>query len=451
MKLNFEKIQDVGQGKYPDLLHFFDNEAQVFSIKSGRLHGKATETPNGKWRGREFEEKVDISVDDDIKHFGVKTLGGFGAIGAYKTKNTHKLLIYELEIDISPYLENADIQQSIDTPISSFSLSIENPENPDPERKDNVGMSENKSYLVPGARINFRFRMGDSKAYDLGSFYIDRSNYRVLNNTARCNGRNLIGKALKDQSFDEEIVLEYEYINEHIRDILIKAGVSPFNISIEPSSIKAGYEFDYNMDYLSGIKDILKSEENWKIEEKVDGSIVVGSKDYGAFDRRSVYQFKRDEDIFSRHINMDDMQSYRRVCVHDRDFNVKVYKEVKSYKGWNLRGNKTLYVNIPNGTKEEDATFHAENIAKQLEYVGKVESFTGAFRPYLLTGDEAVIIDKNGFNNLGLITEVRHRVGKNGFTTDFTVDSGGRIGTGRLSDYIEKMTKEKSSNRVYNE
>ena len=115
-----------------------------------------------------------------------------------------------------------------------------------------------------------------------------------------------------------------------------------------------------------------------------------------------------------------------------------------------LQANKTLYVNIPEGTSLFDAQNYANQIANSLQFVGKVESFTGPFRPQLVLGDEAVIVGDNGSNTLGLITEITHRFGKDGFYTDFTVDSGGRLGKGRLSDYIGKITKDKtSSSRIY--
>ena len=45
------------------------------------------------------------------------------------------------------------------------------------------------------------------------------------------------------------------------------------------------------------------------------------------------------------------------------------------------------------------------------------------------------IIDGD-IESLGLITEINHNFGKQGFYTSFTVDSGGRLGRGRLSDFI---------------
>jgi hypothetical protein len=127
-----------------------------------------------------------------------------------------------------------------------------------------------------------------------------------------------------------------------------------------------------------------------------------------------------------------------------------VYQDVETYSGWNLQANKTLYINVPEGTTLADIQSYAEQIANNLQYVGKIESFTGPFRPQLILGDEAVIVSSKGSIRLGLITEITHRFGKDGFYTDFTVDSGGRLGKGRLSDYIGKITKDKtSSSRVY--
>jgi len=83
---------------------------------------------------------------------------------------------------------------------------------------------------------------------------------------------------------------------------------------------------------------------------------------------------------------------------------------------------------------------YADELAIRLGDAGKLESFMGPIRPHLQCGDEAIIIDQNGSKSLGLITEITHKFGKSGFYTDFTVDSGGTVGKGRLADYIKKIT-----------
>ena len=55
------------------------------------------------------------------------------------------------------------------------------------------------------------------------------------------------------------------------------------------------------------------------------------------------------------------------------------------------------------------------------------ETFSGPLRPQLLVGDVASVYygDDTESTGLGIITEVRHSFGKRGFSTEFTLDSGG--------------------------
>jgi len=219
---------------------------------------------------------------------------------------------------------------------------------------------------------------------------------------------------------------------------------------VQNTSLSAGYMFDPNMSFLDGVMEVLKAFDNWQIKELVDGTVVIGASTFAGFTSNSSYIFQRDKEIFTRSIVRDDQEAYRRVCVHNRDFSIKVYRNVQTYTGWNLQANKTLYINVPEGTSLTDAESYANQIADSLQYVGKIESFTGPFRPQLLLGDQAVIVNSEGSTSLGLITEITHRFSKDGFYTDFTVDSGGKLGKCRLSDYISRITKDRtSSSRVY--
>jgi len=66
MELQFEFVQEVGVGNYPDLIHLWDNEANLLYVKDGRMRSKYTNTTNGEWDNREFIEDVDVSADDNI-------------------------------------------------------------------------------------------------------------------------------------------------------------------------------------------------------------------------------------------------------------------------------------------------------------------------------------------------------------------------------------------------
>lgn len=450
MELTFSTVGIVGQGKSPDFLQFPKTEGQMFYLSNEKLYGKPTEKLHGEFSPPIWLNPVMISPDDSIKQMELHILQGFGVVGSYRTDNSHKLLIYEFAFEMGKYLEVGSIKHSMSNPITSFTLSLENPINENPEYEGNVAISEESSLLSPGSKVEFELVMGDSEPYPIGVFYTDRSNFSLLNETISVDGRNIIGKALNDQSFDEKNNYSYTVLHDILKDILFEANISLDEVLVENTGVYAGYNFDSSMSYLEGINEILKALENWQIKELVDGTVVIGSFNYGGFIRNSSYIFQRNKDIFSRQIVRDDQEAYRRVCVRNNDNSIKIYKDVETYSGWNLQSNKTLYVNIPDGTSIQDAENYANQIAKKLQFVGKIESFTGPFRPQIILGDEAVIISDGGVISLGIITEITHRFGKEGFYTDFTVDSGGILGKGRLSDYISRITKvRKSSSRIY--
>ena len=136
MQLNFEVVKEVGTGSYPDLIHFANTQAQIFNIDDGKLNGMPSDKiDNGDWDDVTFQDEADVSPDEGMSHFEIKVLPGFGIVGGYKTGDTHKLIIYEFAFEMDAYLNSGSIKHSIDNPISSFSLSLENPDLKDPENQ----------------------------------------------------------------------------------------------------------------------------------------------------------------------------------------------------------------------------------------------------------------------------------------------------------------------------
>lgn len=450
MQLNFEIIKDIGNGHYPDLIHFANTQAQLFDVESGEIHGTASDKiDEGEWDELTFRNKEKVSPDASVTNFEVKIIQGFGIIGGYKTGDSHKLIIYEFAFEMDKYLNEAQIKHTINDPISTFSISFENPDINNPERPGNIIANEESTLLSPGAKVVFKFGAGEEYPdFDMGTFYVDRSSYTTLSKTADVEGRNTIGKVLKDQTLDENHIFELDSIHNILTTILENSNLENFEYIVDDNLQNNSFEYDRNMDLLSAIQEILKATTNWHVAELTDGTVVIGNSDFHAFETNSTYCFEKGKDIFSRNIERDDAGSYRRVCVHDREFNVAVYKEAESYEGWNLQANKTFYIEVAEGTTLTTATNYANELAQRLADVGKLESFTGAFRPHLLVGDEAVIVNPNGNKTLGLITEITHRFGKNGFITNFTVDSGGVLGKGKLGDYISQITKQRTSGKI---
>ena len=92
MKLDFEIIKEIGSGSYPDVLNFANTQAQLLFIQNGKLYGTPTdEIPFGEWDGAVFQGNLDISPDIDMSNFEVKILPGWGAIGGYRSNDSHNV------------------------------------------------------------------------------------------------------------------------------------------------------------------------------------------------------------------------------------------------------------------------------------------------------------------------------------------------------------------------
>lgn len=451
MELIFEIYDLIGAGFYGDFVQYYDTQGQLFNVQNGDMFGKETrEKLNGVFNDVYWESDVKVLNDEkNIRNLEIKTLNGFGLIGSYVTDDRQVMIIYEFQYNIDRYLNKGSVKYTINNPISQFDLTLENPINELLDTQEKAILGENSSLLTPSAKVIIKYKFGnDIEEYPLGTFYIDKSSYDILSETARVDGRNIIGKALKDQTLNEKYNLTYKKITDIYKELLDYANIERDQYEVEESNEYRYFTFEPTMDILRAIEEINKAMVNWRIEENVNSEIIIGTSGFNRFDSKNRYKFERNKDVFSRQISLDDQETYRKVCVHDKDFNIKIYRDVETFTGWNLRSNKTLFVEVPEGTTVANANAIADSVAERVGKIGKIETFTSPFRPQLICGDEAVIIDENGETTLGLVTEVTHSFGKDGFYTTFTVDSGGTLGKGRLSDYISMIKGERTAGQI---
>ena len=290
----------------------------------------------------------------------------------------------------------------------------------------------------PASKIKLNFKAGDSDPLLMGIFYVDRTNCAVGRANASVDARNSVGKYLKDQTFDERNIYPKQQIQLLLAQIIAGAGITSYYVGTKTTEL--GMEFSPNQDILSGLDDVLTIVRDWMIREEPDGKVVIAERTDTAFTQPGTYTFYRNRDVFSRSVTKDDNNTYGRVCVHTSDFSVKAYRPVSSSLGWLPPAQKTLYQQCPDGTTSIQAAALAVEIAEQMSNSGEVEEFVGPIRPQLMPRDAAQIIDEDGPNLLGTITTVTHRFGPDGFYTQFTVDSGGKINKPLLSDYLKQIS-----------
>lgn len=99
MQLKFDVVKEVGEGKYPDVLHFPKTDAQLFYVENGRIRGRFTENiDNGEWDNMVLKDIAELFPGTNITNFELTMLPGFGAVGGYLAGNTQKLVIYRREL-----------------------------------------------------------------------------------------------------------------------------------------------------------------------------------------------------------------------------------------------------------------------------------------------------------------------------------------------------------------
>jgi len=190
----------------------------------------------------------------------------------------------------------------------------------------------------------------------------------------------------------------------------------------------------------AGIEQVASLLTNWQLRENTDGTVGVAPITDSRFEQPSVYVFERDKTCFSYDVEYSDENTYNKLCIVCKEPAQTVYVELPPHRFWVSPQNKTMYVTVPDGTSNSEITAYADELARLISISGRVESFVGIFTPQLIIGDEIELVETNGkHSKTGTVTSVRHRFGRGGFITEFTVDSSGRKGKALLKDYVSQL------------
>jgi len=457
MELIFESPQTVFSGDNPEMVHMPDNSVWGFHVESGRLQGSNLPIAPGDvdWGAIALSDFGIVTKDKEISLMRLKNIPRVGIYGVWHqdeildvdleviTPERHRLAIWEGEIDISNYLESFNIEFRENTPIASASMTFQNP--------NQILSGEDTSLVRPGMKLEISLKMGDSEEYPISVQYVDRGDMGATRDSISVDARNASGKLLKDQSFDEnnEFLFQTYYLN--VVALLENAGITDYAVQ-DTGTFEYGIKLPENMSYLEGLEEMINASLNWKVVEDQDGKIIAGSTvTFLDIQRNSTYEFNRGTDVWSRNIVRDDKDVYSRVCgkfelteiVGEEEIigMQLIYKEVINGADWDVAPNKTLYIDFPKESDTVEVTAILEEIARRLTVAGIQEIFVGPIRPHLLPGDEAKITSDSGPKLIGLITNVKHSMGRNGFITEFTVDSSGQKGKPRINDYISEISK----------
>ena len=351
----------------------------------------------------------------------------------------HKFIMYSLPTDISHTLQNGNISYSKDSSVSQLSVSFQN--------ANNELVDSKRIIVAPNTKLELFFSMGNNEEISIGTFYIDRTSVSNPDGDISVTARNAIGKLLKEQTFDEDNSFTEATLQENLVAILTLAEVENFFISDPQRNWKLTFKPELNL--LNGIEQVISLIPQWQIRENTDGTIGIGAIIDGRFEQPSTYIFERDKTCWSYNAEYDDEQTFSKLCISCKEPANTIYVQLPPHKWWVSPKNKTMYIDVPDGTSLSDMQALANEISELIAISGKTETFAGIFTPQLIIGDIIELTETDGKHSIiGTVTSVRHTIGKGGFYTEFTVDSGGRKGKPLLKDFVGQISGNKKTDGV---
>lgn len=432
MRLTFEYTQTIGQGLSPQVVHMMDNGLKVIYLSSdGLVKGLEAFPALGLYNNLTFKDKGRISADLEVSKPSLKKVAHYGAYGFWSAEAMHKFVMYMLPTDISHTLLNGNISYSKGSTISQLSVSLQN--------ASGELVSRYRSIIAPNTIMELYFSLGSSEELPLGRFYIDRVSIGYPEQSISVSARNAIGKLLKEQTFDENTSFTAATLQENLTAILTLAEVESFFVADPQKAWKLTFEPQGAI--LDGIQNVIQLLPQWQISENTDGTIGIGQITDGRFELPSTYIFERDKTCWSYDVEYDDEQTASKICLVCKEPANTIYRQLPPHKWWVSPSNKTLYINVPDGTSLADMNAYADELTQAVAISGRIESFAGIFTPHMLIGDAVELVESDGKRAvIGTVTSVKHTIGRSGFYTEFSVDSGGRKGKPFLKDFVGQIS-----------
>lgn len=419
MALLWDFAREISTGSPGNTTSYFDEMSQSFYTDSGSIRTQIGQLERGHWENTVREDEIIIS-DSGYSVLDIEHHYNGAVFGAAQHDSDVVFLMYEYMLDVSDWLNAGDWTMQPDNPIKTGVVELANAD---------IRRFRDDAYTLfsPGSRIRMRFRSGDSEPYDVGLFHIERSPYNDTADSFAFSGRNTIGFFLARQTFDERTTYTGER-SAVFREMLSDAGVPENLIVVEDNATAITFSFNDDDNFLEGITSSCE-QVNWYFDDLPDGRIVIGSESYlkSLVATTGIYLFSRDTDVYSRAVTRSTDGAYSRVCVRrGGETPLKMYADVPYYDGWYIADHRTYYHDVHGNTSQATMEQLLQQLVDGMQYTGVTEIFDSPFRPWLQVGDVAVI-SGDGSRVVGIISDIRHQFGKDGFFTQFTVTSGGTI------------------------
>lgn len=386
-------------------------KAVQYSYNGVRV-GNMTES----WKDVAWGAWTPISVRDGA------TVGG--ASGGYivgsvdeQVMATHTYKVYLFDFsnaagggNLTPYFIGGTINQTNGSAITQFNCNL---------------LPSAFSLVNPGTALMASMSFGTTGVIPLGTFYVDEVSYSALSDSVSVSARNAVGYLLASGTYGFGATYSSQTPNEAVDLILSAAGVQNYTVQNLPS-VSTSWVFAEGASLLDDItKTIGARVLTLNVYETPSGEVVVGTDAWIANNYKAVGTYNyADGTLFTRQIRKSIDPVYSRLLASSGVSGiVPSTQDVPVFDGWKTPY-KSMYEHVSGSiTTQADFDAFVADLLARLQLAGHTESYTSPIRPQLEVGD---IAQYNG-QTIGIVTQVSHSFGKDGFKTNFSVDSGGAI------------------------
>ena len=408
------------------IAHYFTEEAQSLYLHDG-ICSKELYITDGHWADLTAGSEVDFDTDEYNQMSWTHPATGalYGTVIKADETDSLYLLRYTYAKDIGKFVSSSSWRAQIDNPINQFTATIKN--------WNSEAIIKSASLFCPGARVQVGLTMGDSEICPMGTVHLDEVSFEYNAASVSISGRNKTGFLLNDQTFNAKGT-KTDTVDKVCKWVLDYFGVTGYVIQEVNETITIEYDAsDTGLKTLQSICDKVSGYTDgtdWDIEERYDGLIVIGFNAFRAsYNPKSVFKFNGRNELIKRSSRKNIDGAYSKVYCTGRDSNnndlTPVIADVTTWAHWDVVANKTYFAPTLEGVTQAELARYAQVLVKQLKRTGLNESYNTTIKPQLLVGDYATVQEGESETDIGIITQVTHNMGEQGYFTDFVADSGG--------------------------
>lgn len=417
MAITWDFIRQLAPAATPgSTVLYYDMTMQAFYIADGAIYTKTGVVLLDQWQQNEYTEAVQVS-DAGYSYLDIEHHFNDAVFGTSYHDDSVVFLVYEYRVDTTEFSEMGLIQHQPNNSIKVATIELSKAG--EARLRDSL-----YSLFSPGTAIDLKLQAGTDEPVVVERLAVSAVSWDEVRSKTTITARNTVALKLLNQTFDDQNTFSGT-VTEIVTAVLASAGIAA--ILMDANATSTAVTFAADQAILDGLSDFC-SLYGWYIDTDNLDNILVGTDAFiQQYKTIVIHEFIRDDEVFSRYLDRGDKHIYTRVCVRRKGGTpLQIYGTVPAY-AYDVPSKRTLYKDVAETVTDVEMEAIRDALISNMQYSGVEETFTAAFRPELHIGDGVLITAKDATVFAGIIIDVQHVFGHEGYFTQFSVCCGGTM------------------------